>query len=262
MAVNDNALRSAFAAIADSSGAQVAFRTLAARDLSAEFGVRMGSSPNPIYEFMVSEPNAEVFRVIAYTLFNDGSKRVATRASALAGALGAAGDSIFALNPFLLVYDVTGARFMGVPAATLFGAFAHEAANRQIAMSDSAKFSLSPNFENRTVNMYGTVEGTDIWLTPISPADLNATSLLAGLHQMRAATSARASEFPQIISAIRSRLNATVPTGAASGTAGRTDAEDILADGQQLTSDEIDFDVPEPVVRVPPRVLAYDLDGY
>ena len=254
MAVDDNTLRSAFAAIADSSGTQIAFRTLPPRELSTEFGVRIGVSPNPTYEFVISQSNGEAFRVIAYTLFVDGSKRVATRASALAGALGAAGESIFALNPFLLVYDVTGARFMGVPAATLFGAFAHEAATRQIAMSGSAKFSLSPNFENRTVNMYGTVEGTDIWLTPISPTDLDATSLLAGLNQMRVATAARASDFPQIISAIRSQLNATVPTGAAFGTAGRITSEDIVADGQQLTSDEIDFDLPEPAVRVPPRV--------
>src|SRR5258706_15185753 len=102
MPANDDVLRDRTEAIANASGGRVSFRVLTPKELSAELGVPLQWTPNPIYEFTYAPQGGEPFRAIGYTLTNNGTGRVATRAEALGKALVAGDGELFKSNPFLL----------------------------------------------------------------------------------------------------------------------------------------------------------------
>lgn len=247
MASKDEALQSALSAIVDNAESHIRFRALNATQAREELGEQFARSPNPIYDFQVTSPTGSSFRAVAYTLVGDGSGRFATRASALAAALSVVGEPIFELNPFLLIYDYAGSRFMAVSAAALFGAFARKAATELIPKAKTAAFSLTPNFGNSSVFMYAEVEEAQIWHTPIQAGQLDENALMAGLEKIRAQTGAFASEFPAIIAAIRSRLSDALPAG------GPAEVGVATAVGDEA-HDALGAELPEPDVRVPERI--------
>lgn len=247
MASKDEALQSTLSGIVDGPESRIRFRALSATQVREELGERFSRSPNPIYDFQVTSPIGSPFRAVAYTLVGDGSGRFATRASALAAALGTVGESIFELNPFLLIYDYTGSRFMAVSAAALFGAFARKAAVELIPKAKTAAFSLTPNFGNSTVFMYAEVEEGQVWHASIHAGQLDENALIAGLEQIRVQTASFASEFPAIIAAVRSRLSDPL-------LAGGTAEVGVATAFSDEARDTIDAELPEPDVRVPERI--------
>ncbi len=210
MASSDDFLRNQLSQLTAKSDGTLSYRVMTTRDLAQEIGVELGHSPNPIYAFDIESADGVRYRSIAYTLTLDGTRRTATRAEALGRALAAAGQALFALNPFLLIFDYVGKRFMAVPAATLFNEFMREIAIRPLSSSLSATFSLTPNFENKTVSMYATVHEPIVWLQSVEPGVLTLEVLVSGLSRIRDATSMLASRFPAIVAAIADRVRGDV----------------------------------------------------
>jgi MoxR-like ATPase len=206
VAANDDDIRAAFDALANSSGGQLGFRVLTTRQLGDSLQIALGHSPNPIYEFVVRERNEDPFLSIAYTLALNAASRPATRAEALGRALAQSSGRLFDSNPFLLVYDFGGRQFMAVSAAKLFGAFAKKVATESLNISDTASFSLSPSFQHRTVSMYATVREPDVWHSPIDTSALSLSQMITGLKQIRDETRAAAPDIPAIIRAIENRI--------------------------------------------------------
>lgn len=207
---NEDSLEAALAECARSSGGRLGFQSVGLKDIASELGIDLGRSRNPIFDFRVTI-SGDTFRTVAYTIVLDGPKRPATRVEALGRGLGSNGGKLFELNPFLLVFDYVGKQFMAISAAILFEAFAKDAAG--LAKSDTATFSLSPNFKNRTISMYGDMPASAIWHGTLD-ASLDANALIAGLVKMRNETKARAEQVPAIVSAIAARLAATAAAAA------------------------------------------------
>lgn len=180
-------------------------RRLTSSEARDELGIPIARSANPIYLFSVGSGD-QYFEAIAFTSILDGAKRPATRAEALGHSIANSGEDFFKYFPFIIVFDYTSGRFMAVSAAKLFTAFATEASNRKIPFADSAAFSLTPNFERRTVNMYGTVESEDIWWC--GDVDfLTGDEMMSGLHRMRSET--EQTDLIEIITATTARVAAT-----------------------------------------------------
>lgn len=174
-------------------------------ELADDLGVELGRSPNALYRIRVEEPGEAPFEAVAFTLVLNANSRPATRAEALGQAIAQSGGRLFERNPLLLVFDYHQKRFLIVAASTLFGAFAKEAARRDIPASGTSSFSLSPNFEHRTITMYANVNGEQIW--PGDLTTLDGDTLIAGLKRMRAET--QSANIPAIVAAVKKRLAAT-----------------------------------------------------
>lgn len=198
----DAALREHLQTLA-SPEAGLSFDVLNSRDLATVVGTEIGRSPNPIYRFQIRPPGENEWDAIAFTLMLNAAGRTASRAEALGQAIAAGAAEFFQHNPFLLIFDYPAERFMAVSAAKLFGAFAIEAASRDIPYSDSAYFSLTPSFERRAITMYATIQPADVWWCGSLQA-LTTAGLLEGLSRMRKETSAE--DVPRIDQAVRERL--------------------------------------------------------
>lgn len=229
----DDALRTAFEALAAASGGTLDFHIDTPRKLADEIGIDLARTPNPLYRFELRS-KSETVRAVGFTLLVDGSKRPATRAEALGRALGASDGRFFALNPFLLVYDYVGAQFMVVSAIQLFGEFTKQADKLQKA--DSAAFSLSPNFRNGTIAMYAELGPDVVWRSNIA-GELTVEELSRNLLRIDTDTKQRSDEIPAIVGAIRRRLNASSLATTASDSSARSPA-----------------DFPEPVLRFDDRI--------
>lgn len=189
--------------VAASSNGVISVRRITTRQLGESLRMDLGSSPNPVYEFTVTN-SGRSFAAVAYTLSLDGTSRPATRAEALGRGLAQESGRLFDSNPFLLVFDFAGEQLLSVPAITLFGAFAERAAREPIEAATTSTFSLSPNFVNCTISMYGLVTAPDVWKCALN--DLTAEALAAELLRIHEATTARRTAIPHIVSAIQSRL--------------------------------------------------------
>jgi MoxR-like ATPase len=113
---------------------------------------------------------------------------------------------LFDLNPFLLVYDYAGARLLAVPAIDLFGAFAAHASGTVLSYSESASFSLTPNFEHSTINMYAEVREPTVWATSTAPDNFSADDLVAFLRRVADDTVAKSADIVAIVEALKARL--------------------------------------------------------
>ena len=198
----DDALNSKLSALATAIP-ELTVDRLTSSEGAAALGVETRGSRNPIYRFELTEPGVGTWDAIAFTLILNGAGRPASRVEALGQAFAAGADALFAHNPFLMVFDFAEGRFMAVSAATLFSAFASEAASRDIPYSETSNFSLTPAFQHRTITMYATVSEADIWWCGDIEA-LTAQELLAGLKRMRDETAA--ADVPRIEAAVKDRL--------------------------------------------------------
>jgi hypothetical protein len=205
VADNDEPLQTRLAELAANSS-ELTFSVLRTSDLAAKIDEKLGRSPNPIYDFIVVEPDGSTFECVAYLLILNGPIRPATRAEALGRSLAVTDGRLFTYNPFLLVFDYVGNRLLAVSAAKLFGAFTKKVAAEPQPPSSSSSFSLSPNFDNSTINMYATVSGSDLWATSTAGTDLNIQDLLTHLRQIRDETAAIAAEIPSIAAALNARI--------------------------------------------------------
>ncbi|WP_339073137.1 AAA family ATPase [Sinorhizobium meliloti] len=200
---NDDALHNKLNELAHSEpGLRV--QRLTAAQAENELGLPVGRSRNPVYRFEL-DSNGETFDAVAFTSILNGRGRPATRAEALGQAIAQNGAELFKHNPFFLVFDYTGGRFIAVSAAKLFGAFAQEAARRDISYADSASFSLTPSFDHQTVKMYATVNGSDIWWCG-DIAALTAEELRRGIEQVR--SESQIADVQAIVRATTARLEA------------------------------------------------------
>jgi MoxR-like ATPase len=134
-------------------------------------------------------------------------KRQATRAEALGRSLAYSEGHLFDLNPFLLVYDYAGERLLAAPAIDLFGAFAEYVSHNALPYAESASFSLTPNFQYSTINMYAELRTPTVWATSTDQDDLS-DDLVAFLRRVAADTAARRTEVPAIVEAIKTRISA------------------------------------------------------
>lgn len=175
------------------------------RELADSLGVELGRSPNALYQIRVEEPGEAPFEAVAFTLVLNASNRPATRAEALGQAIAQSDGRLFERNPLLLVFDYHQNRFLIVAASTLFGAFAKEAARRDIPASGTSSFSLTPNFEHRTITMYANVSGEQLW--PGDMTTLDGDAFIAGLKRVRAET--QSADVSAIVVAVKKRLAAT-----------------------------------------------------
>jgi DGQHR domain-containing protein len=175
---------------------------LTAADTERAIGLALKGSSNPLYNFrLLSGGNS--FSAVAFTLMLNAQTRPATRAEALGHAISTHGSVFFDRNPFLLVFDYATNRFMASSAAKLFSAFATEASARPLPNSDTANFSLTPNFAKRTFNMYGLVEAEDVWFCD-NLNELTQEDVTAGLQKIAADTKSVDRDF--IVEAVRQRL--------------------------------------------------------
>jgi 5-methylcytosine-specific restriction protein B len=204
MPSNDDELSAALAALAETSGGTISFTPVTTREVGNALGVEIGRSPNPVYRFTYLEGGVE-HTLFAFTLALDGGGRAATRAEALGRAIAVSDGRLFELNPFLLIFDYVGRRFMAVSAAKLFGAFASEVRKRSLGHTETASFSLTPSFSKQTVSMYATVSGGDIWNADV--AKIDAKSLIAGLAKIQRETSEIANTRAEIVAAVQARLS-------------------------------------------------------
>ncbi|KQM99283.1 hypothetical protein ASE85_11300 [Sphingobium sp. Leaf26] len=201
---NDSALQERLEALS-ASDPRINIEKISMRDLANDLGIELSRSPNPLYRIRIDEPGQQGFEAVAFTLILNASNRPATRAEALGQAIAQSDGALFDRNPLLLVFDYNQSRFLVVAAATLFGAFAKEAAKREIPASGSSSFSLTPNFEHRTITMYANVSGNDVWAGDLPPLDGDA--LIVGLKAVRSAT--EAAPVASIVEAVKKRLAAT-----------------------------------------------------
>jgi MoxR-like ATPase len=221
MAANDAALQSVFEGFAASSGGAFAFRSTTSAKLSAELGLELGRSTNPIYVFDVKAPGEPVQTFIAFTLALNGSGRPASRVEALGKSLAAADGKLFEKNPILLVYDYVGERMLAVSAVELFDAFAKEVKSKPIPFADSATFSLSPSFQQKTISMYATLKEPVVWEASTKPSDLTRDQFVAFLKRVAVSQAAKRGDLPAIVQAIKARLAAT-PASPSGGSAHST----------------------------------------
>ncbi|GLK82920.1 AAA family ATPase [Ancylobacter defluvii] len=199
----DDALRDRLVEIA-SQDQNIRVQRLTAAQAKNELGLAMGGSSNPVYRFEIKY-DGEAFDAIAFTSILNARNRPATRAEALGQAIAKSGAKLFVHSPFLLVFDFSDSRFMAVSAAKLFGAFANEAAKRDIPYADSATFSLTPSFDRKTVTMYAALADDAVWycgdITALTPDELK-----KGLRQIH--EESQAANIDQIVSATASRIAA------------------------------------------------------
>jgi MoxR-like ATPase len=218
----DDALQELFSALAESSDGRLAFRVTTSTSLAKEFDIELARSSNPVYVFTITETTGEQLNCVAFTLTLDGSKRPATRAEALGKSLAASDGKLFHFNPCLLVYDYAGHRLLAVSAIDLFGAFTAHASDRVLPYSDSASFSLTPNFERSTVFMYAEVRKPTVWASSTALDNFSADELIAFLRRVADNTAAQGADTMAIVKAIKNRLNAAPgeeKTNRATGTA-------------------------------------------
>jgi MoxR-like ATPase len=204
----DDALQDLFSALAESSEGRLAFRVTTSTSLAKELHIELARSSNPVYVFTITETTGEQLNCVAFTLTLDGSKRPATRAEALGKSLAASEGKLFHFNPCLLVYDYAGQRLLAVPAIDLFGAFTAYASDRPLPYSDSASFSLTPNFERSTVYMYAEVRKPTVWASSTTLENFSADELIAFLRRAADNTAAQGADITAIVEAIKNRLNA------------------------------------------------------
>jgi DNA polymerase III delta prime subunit len=199
----DDPLRSMLDSLAKSSGGRLGFSVRTSRELGAELEVELGTSTNPIYDFTVTPASGKQFRCVAYTNLVDASKRPASRVEALGSGLAAGDGKLFDLNPFLVVFDYVGQhQFMAVSASVLFGEFAKVA--DRISKSETAAFSMSPNFKNGTIKMYADLPAGSVIRCDLPV--LTETSLVDLLTRMRDETASSVGQLPAILEAITTRL--------------------------------------------------------
>jgi MoxR-like ATPase len=202
----DDALQSLFADLADSSGGEIGFRVTTSRSLAQDSGLELAQSPNPIYVFTITGTSGEQLTCVAFTLALDGIRRPATRAEALGKSLANSEGQLFNLNPFLLVYDYAGNRLLAVSAIDLFGAFATHASGTVLPYSGTASFSLTPNFQHSTINMYAELRQPAVWATSTVPDDFSTDGLVTFLKRVAGDTAAKNSDIPAIVEAVKTRL--------------------------------------------------------
>lgn len=208
----DDPLRDLIASIAASSGGELSFRVTTTTPLAENFKLKLARSPNPVYVFTVSVAQGEQLTCVAFTLTLDGSRRAASRAEALGRSLADSEGRLFEFNPFLLVYDYAGNRLMAVPAIDLFGAFAEYAAGKVLPYVDTASFSLTPNFQRGTINMYAELQEPTVWATSTVPDRFSAQDLVIFLRRVEESTVAKSATIPTIVAAIKTRIGAA-PSG-------------------------------------------------
>ncbi|MET3437886.1 AAA family ATPase [Sphingomonas sp. 1185] len=201
---NDSVLRERLAELA-ANDPRLTIDKTTTRNLADDFGIELSRSPNALYRIRVSEPGEAPFEAVAFTLILNASNRPATRAEALGQAIAQSDGRLFERNPLLLVFDYHQNRFLIVAASTLFGAFAKEAARRDIPASGTSSFSLTPNFEHRTITMYATVSSGQLWAGDM--ATLNGDALIEGLKRVRSET--QSADADEIVAAVKNRLAAT-----------------------------------------------------
>lgn len=258
----DAALHARLQEIASTSPQLVVERLTSGR-LAIELGIDVGGSRNPFYRFRVKTPDGGEFEAVAFTLLLNGANRPATRAEALGQAIAVGQQALFDHNPFLLIFDYVGDRFMAVSAAELFGAFAEETASRSIPPADSASFSLTPSFERRTVTMYATVKAPSVWWCG-DVRSLGPEELIRGLRQIR--TETVAADVAKIVAAVEARragsalpiATATDQSGPSLSLGDKTEETQAGPDEQVIMPPEIG---PEDVHLAEVRSLLYD-DGY
>ncbi len=204
----DDALRALFTGTAASSGGALTFRVTTSALLAQEFGLMLARSRNPVYVFGITGASGERLTCVAFTLALDGVRRPATRAEALGRSLAHSEGRLFDLNPFLLVYDYVGERLLAAPAIDLFGAFAEYASHNVLPYAESASFSLTPNFQYSTINMYAELRKPTVWDTSTKQDDFSADDLVTFLRRVAENTAARRTEVPAIVEAIKTRISA------------------------------------------------------
>ncbi|MES3097710.1 AAA family ATPase [Sphingomonas aerolata] len=209
---NDTVLREKLTELG-ASDSRLTIERSTTRELAVDLEVELGRSPNALYRILVEEPGEAPFEAVAFTLVLNASNRPATRAEALGQAIAQSKGKLFERNPLLLVFDYHQSRFLIVAASTLFGAFAKEASRREIPASGTSSFSLTPNFEHRTITMYANVSGDQLW--PGDMKTLDSNTFIAGLKRVRADT--LSADVPAIVAAVQKRLAAspTVDIGGA-----------------------------------------------
>jgi MoxR-like ATPase len=204
----DDVLQNLLADLADSSGGEIGFRVTTSRSLSQDSGLDLTQSRNPIYIFTIAGTSGEQLTCVAFTLALDGIRRPATRAEALGKSLANSEGQLFNLNPFLLVYDYAGNRLLAVSAIDLFGAFAAHASGNVLPYSGTASFSLTPNFQHSTINMYAELRAPTVWATSTVPDEFSADGLVTFLRRVAEDTAAKNADIPAIVEAIKTRLRA------------------------------------------------------
>lgn len=204
----DSKLQTVLRDIADGSAGRLTFKAASAVQMSQQLGLQLTRSTNPLYLFTV-EDKVAAKRFVAFTLSLDGSGRPATRAEALGGSLAASDGKLFDLNPLLLIYDNVGERILAASAIELFSAFAELAATRQLPYSKSSSFSVSPSFQNSTISMYSEVKPPIVWATSAKAGELSAAGLIDFLSQVEEETASKRAKIPNVIEAIKNRINAT-----------------------------------------------------
>lgn len=231
---NDEKLRNLLANIADNSNGQLSFNVTTASQLSKEVGVKFARSPNAIYVFKFKNKFGTPVTVVAFTLTLDGSVRPATRAEALGNSLHLSQGVLFEYNPVLLVYDYVGERLLAVPAINLFAAFTEYASKNTVPYSDSAFFSLSPNFQNGTISMYAEVRAPEVWSVSATGAGLTQESLTSFLVNAVDASETLKPDVPAIIAAVAARINASASTAKISTTS--TGASSLVSTSEASSS--------------------------
>lgn len=233
----DELLQSTLAACAAASGGRIKFTSRTLQELGTELGIDLRKSPHSVYDFTVVPPVGDKFRCIAYKNVVNAAARPATRVEALGRSLAVEDGKLFALNPLLLVFDYMGKQFMAVSAITLFGAFARELASRPRPKAETSTFSMTPNFQNRTISMYADLAGGSIWHSTLD-STLTADALITGLTKIRDETVAQASQIPSIVKAIEARLADDTPAASSTATIATVPVPDS----------------PEPTIQVDERV--------
>lgn len=205
----DDALRNLFASIADTSGGQIDFRVTRYRELEQEHRLDLSRVTNPIYVFTITRTPGEQLTCVAFTFTQEGGGRHATRADSIGKSLANSEGQLFKLNPFLLVYDYAGNRLLAVSVINLFSAFAASASARDRPSADTASFTLTPNFQHRTINMYADLHPPIVWATSTAPDSFSADGLTAFLRRVAEETTAKRADIPAIVQAIKRRLGAS-----------------------------------------------------
>ena len=90
----------------------------------------------------------------------------------------------------------------------LFGAFAARASGDVLPYSGTASFSLTPNFQHSTINMYAELREPIVWATSTVPDSFSADGLVAFLRRVADDTAAKSADIPAIVEAIKTRLSA------------------------------------------------------
>lgn len=189
----------------------VKIERLTASGTESAVGLSLKGSSNPLYAFRYAE-GTQPLGAIAFTSILNAQARPATRAEALGQAIATHGEQFFSKNPFLLIFDYSSSSFMAVSAIKLFAAFAREAQLRQIPYSDTANFSLTPNFAKQTINMYGSVGSEDVWFCPNVQA-LTQADIIAGIEKI--AADGDSPDLGEIVDAVRRRIAERASSNAA-----------------------------------------------